>query len=176
MQETRVRSLGWKDSQEEGMATHSSILVGEPHGQSSLEGYSLWGGKESDTAERLSTRHTRPAATVHLSRTPQAEQPLRGCPMCCLPVNRAQLCPPAWLPLFSSVPHPLAEPMRTRPRGKTVNPSVPELLAMWALLLHKFAVFYLQGRETMHIFKKDFWDIWDKQDFQRSTENPQWWT
>ena len=49
------------------MATHSSILVGEPHGQSSLEGYSLWGGKESDTAERLSTRHTRPAATVHLS-------------------------------------------------------------------------------------------------------------
>ena len=27
MQETLVRSLGWEDSLEEGMATHSSILV-----------------------------------------------------------------------------------------------------------------------------------------------------
>ena len=27
MWETRVQSLGWKDSLEEGMATHSSILV-----------------------------------------------------------------------------------------------------------------------------------------------------
>ena len=27
MQETRVRSLGWKDSLEEGTATHSSILA-----------------------------------------------------------------------------------------------------------------------------------------------------
>ena len=27
MQEMRVRSLGWKDPLEEGMATHSSILV-----------------------------------------------------------------------------------------------------------------------------------------------------
>ena len=28
MWETRVRSLGWKDPLEKGMATHSSILVG----------------------------------------------------------------------------------------------------------------------------------------------------
>ena len=30
-----------------------------PHGQRSLAGYSPWGRKESDTAERLSTAHTR---------------------------------------------------------------------------------------------------------------------
>ena len=27
MKETQVRSLGWKDPQEKGMATHSSILA-----------------------------------------------------------------------------------------------------------------------------------------------------
>ena len=31
------------------------FLPGESHGQRSLAGYSPWGGKESDTAERLST-------------------------------------------------------------------------------------------------------------------------
>ena len=31
-----VQSLGWEDSLEEGMATHSSILPGESHGQRSL--------------------------------------------------------------------------------------------------------------------------------------------
>ena len=36
------------------MATHSSILPGEVHGQSSLAGNSPWGGKESDTTEWLS--------------------------------------------------------------------------------------------------------------------------
>ena len=36
MQETWVRSLGWKDPLEEGVATHSSILAGESHGQRSL--------------------------------------------------------------------------------------------------------------------------------------------
>ena len=34
------------------MATHSSIL-GELHGQRRLAGFSLWGHKESDTAEQL---------------------------------------------------------------------------------------------------------------------------
>ena len=34
MQETRVRSLGWEDTLEEGMATHSNTLAwGESHGQ-----------------------------------------------------------------------------------------------------------------------------------------------
>ena len=46
--ETWVRSLGWEDLLEKGKATHSSILPGEFHGLQSL-----WGRKESDTAERL---------------------------------------------------------------------------------------------------------------------------
>ena len=33
-------SLGWEDPLEEDMATHSSILAGESHGQRHLEGYS----------------------------------------------------------------------------------------------------------------------------------------
>ena len=37
------QSLVWKDSLEEGMATHP--------GQRSLVGYSPWGHKESDTTE-----------------------------------------------------------------------------------------------------------------------------
>jgi len=36
---------------EEEMATHSSIMSGEYHGQRSLVGYSPWGHKESDTTE-----------------------------------------------------------------------------------------------------------------------------
>ena len=35
--------LGWEDPLEKEMATHSSILAWEIHGQSSLAGYSLWG-------------------------------------------------------------------------------------------------------------------------------------
>ena len=37
------------------MATHSSILPGESHGQRSLVGYSPWGYKESDTTEQAHT-------------------------------------------------------------------------------------------------------------------------
>ena len=51
MWETQVPSLGWDDPLEEGMAAHSSGLPGESHGQRSLEGYSPWGRKESDTTE-----------------------------------------------------------------------------------------------------------------------------
>ena len=46
-----VQSLGWEDLLEKGMATHSSILPGEFHGQRSLAGYSPQGHKESDTTE-----------------------------------------------------------------------------------------------------------------------------
>ena len=35
-----VRSLGWEDPLEEGVATHSSILDGESYGQRSLVGCS----------------------------------------------------------------------------------------------------------------------------------------
>ena len=54
MQETWVQYLGWEDPLEEGMPTHYSCLE-NPHGQRSLAGYSLWGHKESDTTDRLST-------------------------------------------------------------------------------------------------------------------------
>ena len=48
-QEAQIRSLGQEDTLEKGMATHSSILARESRGQRSLEGYSPWGCKESDT-------------------------------------------------------------------------------------------------------------------------------
>ena len=48
-QEMWVQFLGGEDSLEEGMATHSSILAWETHGQRSLGGCSLWSHKESDT-------------------------------------------------------------------------------------------------------------------------------
>ena len=45
-QETGVLSLDWEDPLEKEMATHSSILAGESHGQRSLAGHSpyltLW--------------------------------------------------------------------------------------------------------------------------------------
>ena len=46
MQETpeiQFQSLGWEDPLEEEMATHSSILTWEIHGQRALVGYSPWG-------------------------------------------------------------------------------------------------------------------------------------
>ena len=51
MQETRVQSLGQEGPLEKGLATPSSILPGESHGQRGLVAYSAWRHKESDTAE-----------------------------------------------------------------------------------------------------------------------------
>ena len=54
MLETRVRSLGWEDPLEKGMATHSSVLAWripwteEPGGL-----YDSWGHKKSDVTEWL---------------------------------------------------------------------------------------------------------------------------
>ena len=53
VQETWVRSLRQEDPLEKEMATHSSILAGESHGQRSLVGYSPWGRKESGMTEQL---------------------------------------------------------------------------------------------------------------------------
>ena len=53
IRETWVRSMGWEDSVEKEVATHSSILPGESHGWRSLVGYSPQCHKESDTTERL---------------------------------------------------------------------------------------------------------------------------
>ena len=46
--ETWVQSLGGEDPLEEGMATHSNILVENTAWRESLAGYSPWGQKESD--------------------------------------------------------------------------------------------------------------------------------
>ena len=51
IQETQVLSLGREDHLEKEMATHSSIVPGESHGQWGLAGCSPWGRKESDTTE-----------------------------------------------------------------------------------------------------------------------------
>ena len=55
MQETWVQFLGQEDPLEKEMATHSSILPGESHGQRSLAGYSPWVsrvGHNLETKER----------------------------------------------------------------------------------------------------------------------------
>ena len=51
VQETWLGSLGWEDTWEKGMATHSSILAGESHGQRNLVGYSPWIHKDLDKSE-----------------------------------------------------------------------------------------------------------------------------
>ena len=53
--ETWVRFLGWEDPLEECMATHSSILAGESHGQRSLVRYSHGSQRVSHDC---ATRHT----------------------------------------------------------------------------------------------------------------------
>ena len=58
MQKTWLQSLGQKDPLEEGMATHSSSCLENPHGQRCLASYSSWGCKESDTTEQLSMAQT----------------------------------------------------------------------------------------------------------------------
>ena len=58
MRETWVRSLGWEDPLEKGMATHSSILAWRiPMDRGSLTGYSPGGCKELDTTEQLSLHY-----------------------------------------------------------------------------------------------------------------------
>ena len=53
-----VQSLGWEDSREEGMATHSSVSPGESHEQRRLAGYSPWGHKEWDMNEAVQHTHS----------------------------------------------------------------------------------------------------------------------
>ena len=53
MQETWVRSLGWGDPLEKGMAAHSSILAWEIPWTEKAGGLNPWGHKESDTTEQL---------------------------------------------------------------------------------------------------------------------------
>ena len=48
---TWIRSLGWEDPLEKGMATHSSILAWRIPWIRGLAGYSPWGCKELDMTE-----------------------------------------------------------------------------------------------------------------------------
>ena len=60
MQETWIQSLGWVDTLEQGNGNPLQYSFLETlQGQRSLLSCSLWGLKESDTTEQLSTaRHT----------------------------------------------------------------------------------------------------------------------
>ena len=51
MWEAWVRSLGWEEPLEEGMAMYSSILAWRIPWTGNLVGYSPWGCKESDMTE-----------------------------------------------------------------------------------------------------------------------------
>ena len=54
MRETWVQSLGWEDSLEKEMATHSSTLALKiPWMEELGAGYCPWGCKESGTTEQL---------------------------------------------------------------------------------------------------------------------------
>ena len=69
VQETQVRSLGWEDSLEKEMATHSLFLPGKFHEQRSLAGYSPQGHKELDMTEQLThIENYLPRASVSFSR------------------------------------------------------------------------------------------------------------
>ena len=68
MQETWVQSLGWEDPLEEGMATHSSILVWRiPMNKEEPGRLQSMGHNESDTTERLSIAQHRGIKRVHLA-------------------------------------------------------------------------------------------------------------
>ena len=49
----QVQALGGEDPLEEDMATHSSILPRESHGQRKLVGYSPWGHSVVATHSRI---------------------------------------------------------------------------------------------------------------------------
>ena len=51
--ETQVQSLGWEDLLEKKWQPTPVFLPGKSHGRRNLEGYNLWGRKQSDTPEQL---------------------------------------------------------------------------------------------------------------------------
>ena len=88
MQEMQIRSLGWEDAQEKGVATHSN---GEIPWTESLVGYNPWGHKELDTTQwlhawsepqnllwgaPLSTQLLKPEQSLSLSLTSHIQPPI----------------------------------------------------------------------------------------------------
>ena len=88
MPETQVQSLGWENPLEKGMATHSSILAGEFHGQRSLAGYSAWDHKESDTTEWLTRSYICVCVCVYVCVLAKL---LQLCPALCHPLDCSPL-------------------------------------------------------------------------------------
>ena len=66
MEETKVRSLGWEDPQEEGMATHSSILAWRIPWTEEPCWLQSKSCKESDTTEWLVHTHMHAHAHTHV--------------------------------------------------------------------------------------------------------------
>ena len=64
MQETWVCFLGWEDPLEKEMATYSSILAWEIHGQRSRVDCSPQNCKELDTTKQLSTHTLTQSSTL----------------------------------------------------------------------------------------------------------------
>ena len=62
MWEPWVRSLGWEDPLEEGMAIHSSVLAWRIPMDRHLAGYSLWGQMQS-VGHNRATKHKCEAAS-----------------------------------------------------------------------------------------------------------------
>ena len=60
MRKRWVRSLGWKDALEQGMAPTPVFLAGVSSWTEEPGGYSVWGHKESGRTERLSTAQHSP--------------------------------------------------------------------------------------------------------------------
>ena len=65
MQETQVRFLGWKDSLEKEIATHSSILPWEIPGAEKPGGLQSTGSQESDMTKELNYHHEYELRTNH---------------------------------------------------------------------------------------------------------------
>ena len=94
MQETWVRSQGWEDPLEKGMAKPTPVfLPGEFRGWRSLVGYSPQGRKESDTTERLHL-HLQPC-TVRLD-WPRGHSSYPCLLSCIWWQNSGCFCSPHW--------------------------------------------------------------------------------
>ena len=100
-------SLRGEDTQEEGIATHSSILARRIHRQRSLAGHSPWGRKESDLTEPLSMQ-------AHPKRRLSGASVPRGVAFCELVWGH--LCPSLMAEAVPGLPRVRMEQLSTLPR------------------------------------------------------------